>query len=482
MLSQRSSTSDAPAVTVDIVGRVFDPKGDIVGNRGLAPIPAKKDGVQVNFQTAQAVLGQDGFIWMTATGNATETNAGVHAFFCFDARLNLEAFSIDYGRIEKEYELYRRSLGIAPNAKSGITVTSQETYREFLPGKIVVTENVYVFSGYKWETEIIYEGLDGRLKTYEVEGSSPGPLYFYKGFDAATSGDLSLLTMTSMDPKQLEPRLSTLAVNDINARIYPNLLDWREYTPTNSHHVEPLPDGGFLFATPLRDSDVLIEWTKRIPAELDEFGRAIEPVAELRLPASLKTPWLPRSLQTSEAGTGYLAAGFSVDGKESLGISMAKIRSPKGAEEGAIVWQLAQTPKSPFVAKKLLPTLGDKVFAVGVNAEGIIGMQLFQEPEFFRGVSVPTQQVLGGLETVFRLILNKPAPDGGYPVRLSFDSKRLRGIPSEVTIPAGETVYEAAFQVLPSAKEGLTTITARGDQKIDKVTAVHTVTLDVMSK
>lgn len=232
------------------MGRVFDPKGDIVGNRGLAPIPAKKDGVQVNFQTAQAVLGQDGFIWMTATGNATETNAGVHAFFCFDARLNLEAFSIDYGRIEKEYELYRRSLGIAPNAKSGITVTSQETYREFLPGKIVVTENVYVFSGYKWETEIIYEGLDGRLKTYEVEGSSPGPLYFYKGFDAATSGDLSLLTMTSMDPKQLEPRLSTLAVNDINARIYPNLLDWREYTPTNSHHVEPLPDGGFLFATP----------------------------------------------------------------------------------------------------------------------------------------------------------------------------------------------------------------------------------------
>jgi hypothetical protein len=109
-------------------------------------------------------------------------------------------------------------------------------------------------------------------------------------------------------------------------------------------------------------------------------------------------------------------------------------------------------------------------------------MQLFQEPEFFRGVSVPIQQVLGGTETVFRLILNKPAPDGGYPVRLSFDSKRLRGIPATVTVPAGETVYEAPFEVLPSARLGLTTITARGDQKLDKVTAVHTVTLDVMSK
>lgn len=482
VLSQRSSTADARLVTADIVCRVFDAKGVVIGNRGLAPIPAKQDGVQVNFQTAQAVLGQDGFIWMTATGNATETNAGVYAFFCFDPRLNLEAFSIDYGRIEKDYELYRRSLGIAPSAKSGITITAQETYREYLAGKVVITENAYVFSGYKFETEIIYDGLDGHSKTFEVEGSSPGPLYFYKGFDAATSGDLSLLTMTSVAPKELEPSRSTLAVHDVNARIYPNLLEWREYTPTNSHHVEPLPDGGFLFATPLRDSDVLLEWTKRIPAELDEFGRAIEPVAELRLPASPKTPWLLRSLQTSEGGTGYLAAGFSVDGKESLGISMAKIRSPKGAEEGAIVWQLAHTPKSPFVAKKLLPTLGDKVFAVGVNADGIIGMQLFQEPEFFCGVNVPIQQVLGGTETVFRLILNKPAPDGGYTVRLSFDSKRFRGIPAEVTIPAGETGYEGAFEVLPSAKVGLTTITARGDQKIDKVTAVHTATLEVMTK
>jgi len=340
-----SSTSDAPAVTVDIVGRVFDPMGTVVANRGLAPIPVNRDGVQVNFETAQAVLGKDGFIWMTANGNVTETNAGVFAFFCFDPRLNLEAFSMISGRIEKNYEFYRRSLGIAPSAKSGITISVQDTYREFLAGKIVVTESVYVFSGYKWETEVLYNGLDERLKTYEVEGSSPGPMYFYKGFDAAVSGDLSLLTITSMDPKEQEPRWSTLAVHDDSTWIYPNLLDWREYTPTNSHHVEPLPDGGFLFATPLTDSDVLIEWTKRIPAELDESGRAIAAVAELRLPASQKDPWLLRSLQTSEAGTGYLAAGSSIDGKESLGISMATIRSPKGAEEGAIVWQLAQTPK-----------------------------------------------------------------------------------------------------------------------------------------
>jgi hypothetical protein len=70
VLSQRGPSVETPTVTVDIVGRVFDAAGNVLANRGIAPIIKISKGVESDFTTAQATQDFQGGIWVLANGSA----------------------------------------------------------------------------------------------------------------------------------------------------------------------------------------------------------------------------------------------------------------------------------------------------------------------------------------------------------------------------------------------------------------------------
>ncbi len=194
-------------------------------------------------------------------------------------------------------------------------------------------------------------------------------------------------------------------------------------------------------------------------------------------PAPLASDWRLDSLRTDAAGSTYLAGGPPVGGKESLGI-LVHFDVNIGERKLGVLWQLTN-PSGPFKAKRILSTTLNRIFAVGVNDAGTIGVQLFQEPTYYRGITVNEPLANPGDTGYFKIVLSRPAPAGGYKVTLSYPRNQLSGIPSTVTVGEGESSFEGTYGVLPTAPVGEATITTRVDRLHDTVNAVHTTTVTV---
>lgn len=487
VLSQRPGPADAPGVKTDIVARIFGLAGEILANRGLAPIVSIADRMGVNFTSAQAVIDRDGLLWIAATGQEIRDGKASSGQFCFDTSMVLKGFRMDYGWLdgwtEGSYLFLQDSLlkgnGIAPGPNGGITVAVNGISRTYYG-----SENTTYLADFMlfWECKlsggrIIQKKFVERPAYSSVRGNSiDAQPNFHKGFDAASSADVSLLTLTCAVEDRL-PMNCSLAVNDNGIG---DVRYWQAMKPSDTYGLEPLPNGDFLFVTPRAgaESGVMLDWRRRVIDPASTPSNVLESYGSLVLPtAPLGTPWIISGLKTATNGVAYLAGGPAVGEKESIGISAATYSSPAGPVS-AVIWQLTQSSGS-FGAKSLLPTNEDKVFAVGVNENGEIAMQLFQEPTYFRGIQIPATMLKRGSMGRFRLLFGSAAPAGGYLVRLSFPADTFKGLPTSVTVPAGSKFYEAEFSILPTAPVGPVTVVSRGDALVDNVTPAHTSTFEI---
>jgi len=487
LLSQRPGPADAPGVKTDIVARIFNPAGEILANRGLAPIVSLADRMGVNFTSAQGVVDRDGLLWIAATGREIRDGKASSGQFCFDTSMVLKGFRMDYGWLdgwtEGSYLFLQDSLlkgnGIAPGPNGGITVAVNGISRTYYGSEDMTYLADFVLF---WECKlsggrIIQKKFVERPAYSSVRGNTiDAQPNFHKGFDGATSADVSLLTLTCAVEDNL-PMNCSLAVNDNGIG---DVRYWQAMKPSDTYGLEPLPNGDFLFVTPRAETEpgITLDWRRRVIDPSSTPSNVLESYGSLVLPtAPLGTPWIISGLRTAPNGVAYLAGGPAVGGKESLGIYAATFTGPAGPVS-TVIWQLTQAAGS-FGAKALLPTVEDKVFAVGLTENGEIAMQLFQEPTYFRGIQIPSTMLKRGTTGRFRLLFGSPAPAGGYTVRLSFPSGTFKGLPTSVIVPGGSRFYEAEFEVLPTAPVGPVTVVSRGDALVDNVTPAHTSTFDI---
>ncbi len=487
VLSQRPGPADAPGVTVDVVARIFNSSGVILANRGLAPIVSIADRMGVNFTSAQAVVDRDGMIWIAATGREIQFEKASSGQFCFDASMALQGFRMDYGWLdgwwEDSYLFLQDSLlkgnGIAPGPNGGITVALNGISRTYYGSEDTTYLDDFVLF---WECKlsggrIIQKKFVERPAYSSVRGNTIySPPSFHKGFDAASSADVSLLTLTCAVEESV-PMSCSLAINDNGIG---DVRNWQAMKASDTYGLEPLPNGDFLFVTPRAgtESGITLDWRRRVIDPSSTPSNVLASYGSLVLPtAPLATPWIIPGLKTASNGVAYLPGGPSVGGKESIGISVANY-SDSGTQKPTVVWQLMQGVGS-FGAKEILPTSDGKLFAVGVNVDGQIGMQLFQEATYFRGISVTSPFLRRGAKGSLRLLFAESAPAGGYVVQLSKLTGRFNGIPTRITIPEGKNFAEIEFDVLRTAPVGPITISARGDLAHDLINPVHTTTVEI---
>lgn len=474
VLSQRPGPIDAPGTTVDIACRVFDASGSILANRGLAPILVPSNGDSASFNLAQAVLDTDGTIWIAANGPAVSDGATARALYCFDQTLQLKTFTYSFGFrsiFSDATELTYSNLGIAPNPRGGVVAAHRRIgripeYDEFFraitkAGDTILIDEITQLSG---SLSVNRKFERGSLLIF-LEDLYGRPDYPNPAYDMAASSDVSLFT--TVIPGTETVYAAQDVAGDVDVRPWsPNLL-WG----SGGLRVEPLPGGNFLFASKQYWSpSVTLSW--RSPAGAPGFQ--LNEFASLPLPAD---GFIFANLKTATDGTAYLPGGATVGGKESIGVSVANYVDG-GVNKPTVIYQLVQD-SGAFGAQAILPAQNGKLFAVGVNVNGQICMQLYQEPTYFRGINIPTSTVTKGGKGKLRFLFGSPVPAGGYSVRLSVPAGRFSGLPSTVRVPVGSKFYELEFDVLSTAPTGPVTISARGNVSLDTGNPLHTTTVQI---
>ena len=467
VLSQRNAPIETPLVTVDMVARIFNPAGAQVATRGIAPINKAEFTDQYNFSDGQATLANDGKIWILTNGWSAENNplTGTLASFhivCFNSSLVPEYSYLRYGftdLVNNENEV--KGFGITPIGSAGVALAYQYISRLFgIFGNQSSTEH-----------ELQHFTTDSRpvslLSLYLLDTFGPGYASFLPSYNLATTGDNTLTSVQLFD-------------SPFNA-----LLGTDSSTNTSTAAGSVFLAGSVqrVVSGPVAEGKLFVVGGIQNPNEISLFwgGNAGSPDFAfdndhaLHLPAATPAqPWLLDSLASSTDGTVYVAGGYQTGGKESIGV---ELNYDSTAIPTGITWQLTNASGS-FVPKRLLPTTQNRVFAVGVNASGVIGMQLFQQPTYYRGIMVPVRDMSPGQSNQFKIVLAQPAPAGGYRVTLTYPAGRMSG-DTTVIVPEGEKRAFGNFTVLPAATLGEATITSRVDNRYDTVNATHTATVVV---
>jgi len=472
VLSQRGPSVETDGVTVDIVGRVFNAAGNVLANRGIAPIIYTTKGIESDFFTAQATQDFQGGIWVLANGFAVGKSEAV-ALVRFNESFEPQFVSEFLGgnlTVDGSGTLVEKAkgLGICQGFNFGASIAYQSvTVSDFNYAGTIFQDSSSTITGQSYR-----DNTYGPVSFSDTE--STGDLRFSNlipSFDAA-SRDHQAAAFLPVRPFQTRAALFHLSL--------PSLSGYGELQPMvypDPPQVEALPGqrfvaGNFISFGSSAQRRLILGYGVPIQDNLFSAVNAL-----LLPPAPLASDWRLDSLRTDAAGGTYLAGGPPVGGKESLGI-LVHFDVNIGERKLGVLWQLTN-PSGSFKAKRILSTTLNRIFAVGVNDAGTIGVQLFQEATYFRGISVTSPFLRRGAKGSLRLLFAESAPAGGYVVQLSKLTGRFNGIPTRITIPEGKNFAEIEFDVLRTAPVGPITISARGDLAHDLINPVHTTTVEI---
>ncbi len=466
VLSSRGTPIDVPSAEIDMVARVYSPAGAQLAARGIAPIIKSTYGAECSVFAGHAIVAQDGQIWVLAS---VKDGSGLEGAFLirFSAGLDVGATLFLRGAIEDFFgeEITTTGwagAGLAPNVGSGVIATLR-TKLLFWNGSFESSSSVATYA--------ISNGGGTSFLNDDGDSLDNDTLFrFGEGFDQATSGANHLTSFAPVSRNSL-----TFMGCDLGVDFSGTVLDFQANSYGTGLEIEAVPGGKFLVAgyEPTFGGGHYLAWGEPNLSSSVPFEQA----ETLLLPLVGPSGWVLSSLRTDTQGTGYLAGGPTVGGKESIGISVDYDPTASFIKAG-ITWQLTNS-SGTFSAKRILPTAQNRVFAVGVNPAGVVGVQLFQQPTYYRGITLSATALGRGATAYYKLRLAAPAPAGGYRVAVTASSSRFSGIPSVVTVPEGTTFVEGSFTVRASAPLGDTTITTRVDSRYDTVNAIHTATANI---
>ncbi len=469
VLSQRAAPVETPTATIDMVARIFDGAGTLSANYGISPMVLAVMSLETNLTSGQAIVANDRRIWIAADGTLPDGNT-TSVLIKFDRHLNRESLVYDAG--SETFD----DMGDADDATFSRQISKKKTMgmtSRASQGVVIATQNFSTNQsdlGDYSSSETTIVDLDNRLRegsaNYDSQNSSDlWDFSSHKAYDFEVSGSERVVSYRGYDRTHYS--LLTLT-SGLGFGLTADFDDGQQ--------IEPLGSGLFVVGGFARfglagEKRMMLGWGGSFNEEFFQGDNSM--VLPLAPDAN---QWVLGSLQTDSTGMSYLAGGPTLGGKESIGIAIAWDSEAEAADQGA-TWQLTNSTGT-FGAKRLLPTIQNRVFAVGVNAAGVIGMQLFQQPTYYRGISVSEPKLNPGDTGYLNVSLAQPAP-ADYVVSLSVPRNRFSGMPTSITVPEGQRSAAVMFTVLPGAPLGDATITTRVDRDWDTVNAVHTATVTI---
>ncbi len=171
---------------------------------------------------------------------------------------------------------------------------------------------------------------------------------------------------------------------------------------------------------------------------------------------------------TSSRGRAYLAGGPTVGGVQGMYSSFNA--------EGETLYSAGLNQPFTLSTSIVVPAANNRFWTVGKTSTGLQAVVLWNEPQYFVGISTPSSAAAGDTVTV-KAHLNTPAPTGGYTFAISVSSN-LQDAPRTVTVPAGDSSATFTVKVKSTATAGSATVTARTNATHD-VNAAHTATFNV---
>jgi hypothetical protein len=184
--------------------------------------------------------------------------------------------------------------------------------------------------------------------------------------------------------------------------------------------------------------------------------------------ASTGSPYYVGNSLTSSRGRAYMAGGPTVAGVQGMYSSFS--------DTGELLYSAGQTQPFTLSTSFVVPTVNNRFWTVGKTSTGLQAVILWQEPEYFVGISSVKSAAAADTVTV-KAHLNSPAPTGGYTFNVSVSSN-LQDAPRTVTVPAGATSATFTVKVKSTATAGSAMVTARTNATLDVNTA-HTATFSI---
>jgi len=453
VLSPRAGNPVIGGTTEDLIVRKISDTGATLGYLSLVGYLYETDGVGFNVTNAEMQTGswsseEVGIAFTAIKGGDSAKSAIVMRF---SGGVSAGAISVNgdvrfrgnsnvfpgIGYSEMNYSvvgLKEGNLSSSPAGKPKYRlITKAETDRNFF-GEI--TQGTSYFPVSVWFDPSAHEfepGIGENRLGFEAEGLSSSPdqvMVFDRHYSGSLSASRLLSSTLRSSPTWSDAPLTATRVGDEWLVYHWSLYDNRESLFT-------LPTSGALTGTPM-------------------------PIT------STGTPLYAGASILTANGRAYLAGGPTVSGVQRMYSSLNAT--------GELVYSAGQTQPFTLSTSLVVPAANNRFWTVGKTSTGLQAVVLWNEPQYFVGISTPSSAAAGDTVTV-KAHLNTPAPTGGYTFAISVSSN-LQDAPRTVTVPAGDSSATFTVKVKSTATAGSATVTARTNATHD-VNAAHTATFNI---